>query len=54
MGWHAKYNCEHCDFMVRQFDINENEIPFCILKNIQVGLLETCKKYKKKTGNHIT
>lgn len=54
MGWNAKKNCSNCDFKIEQINYRNDEIPVCILTNKQVGLLENCKKYKPKTGEHIT
>lgn len=53
-GWHAKRNCEKCDFRVQQIDISGREVNMCILDNRQVGLIETCEKYKVRTGEHVT
>lgn len=54
MSWHAKYNCENCEFRVQQFDIKNNECNVCIISGQQIGLIETCNKFKKKCGEHVT
>jgi hypothetical protein len=54
MAWHAKYNCENCEFRVQQFDIEGDEHNVCIITNNLVGLLENCDKFTQKNGEHIT
>lgn len=41
--------CENCDFAVET-----DRFLKCLLGKGERGLLETCEKFKKKTGNHYT
>lgn len=42
--------CENCEWCIEHKNLH---IPFCLLKNKQKGLFETCNNFKKRTGNHI-
>ena len=41
--------CEVCEWLSEK-----NEMPFCLLKEKQVGLLTFCNEFKPATGNHIS
>ena len=41
--------CENCEWCVMN-----NDLPKCLLKNMQTGLFEYCNLYKTRTGLHIS
>ena len=48
-GLRINNNCGACEWCVYY-----NDLPHCLLKHAQVGILEYCYSYKENKGNHIT
>ena len=43
--------CENCEWAM---DEEENRFLKCLLNGQDKGLTQSCKKFKEKTGEHIT
>ena len=43
--------CENCEWCIPALSY---EFPHCLLTKKEMGLFETCKHYKKRTGMHIS
>lgn len=43
--------CENCEWAMERQD---TRFLTCLLSKQEKGLVEQCKNFKKKTGNHIT
>ena len=43
--------CENCEWKIEKQD---SEFPICLLDGKEKGLVQSCEKFKRKTGEHIT